>query len=120
MSTHPNAILLLTLKPDDLARKTFRAILVELGIEPNEDSPSIKIEGDSYHAAVMENDYDDGNQIAADKGDIILWDLVTYGYGERIEWEKLEAQKAALAAWAAGICERHKCSAKFYVTANYW
>lgn len=27
MSTHPNAILLLTLKPDGLARKTYRDIL---------------------------------------------------------------------------------------------
>lgn len=117
MSTHPNAMLLLTLKPDGLARKTYRDILAELGVEGD---ASIKIGGATYHHDVMESDYDDSNQIAADEGDIVLWDLVTYGYGERIEWDKLAVQKAELDEWARGICERHKCAAKVYVSANYW
>jgi hypothetical protein len=117
MSTHPNVILLLSLKPDDLARKTYRAILDEAGVADDHD---IKIDGEDYHHEVMENDYLDDYQITADKGDIILFDMVTYGYGERISWEKLEAQKAKLEAWAAGICERHKCKSAIYITANYW
>lgn len=117
MSTHPNAILLLALTPDDLARKTHRGILAELGID---DDDTIKIGGEEYHQKVMEEDYDDGFQIAARAGDIIVLDMVTYGYGETIEWSRLEAQKVALEEWARGICERHRCSAKIFITANYW
>ncbi len=117
MSTHPNAMLLLVLKPDDSTRKTHRAICAELGIETDDQ---IKVGEEAYHQDVMESDYSDSNQIAADEGDIIVWDLVTYGYGERIEWDKLVAQKAALEEWAKGICERHKCTPAFYVSANYW
>ena len=117
MSTHPNAILLLTLKPDDLARKTYRAILDEAGIR---DGDSLKIGGQPYHIDVMESGYSEDYQISADEGDIIVWCMATYGYGETIEWEKLVAIKAALDSWAAGICERHKCTPKFFMTANYW
>lgn len=115
MSTHPNAILLLALKPDDLSRKTYRAILEEAGREDD-----LMIAGERYNCEIMESTYDESHQIAADEGDIIVFDMVTYGYGERIEWGKLAAQKAALEEWAKGICERHKCTASFYVTANYW
>ena len=117
MGSHPNAILALALKPDDGTRKTHRAIMAEMGFALDDQ---IKIDGSDYHVTVMESDYDDGMQIAADEGDIVLFDMVTYGYGEVIEWSKLEQQKAALETWAKGICERHKCSAKFFVTANYW
>lgn len=120
MSTHPNAILLLCLKPDDLARKTYRAILADAGADPDDESPDIKIDGESYHCRVMESSYDDGFQITANEGDIIVFDFVTYGYGELIAWDRLAAKKVALDAWAAGICERHKCKPSIYVTANYW
>lgn len=115
MSTHPNAVLLLILKPDDLARKTYRAILQEADREDD-----LIIGGERYNIDVMESDYAEDYQIAAKEGDIIVFDMVTYGYGEVIEWDKLAAQKAALEEWAKGICERHKCSASFFVTANYW
>lgn len=117
MSAHPNVILLLTLKPDDLSRKTLRAIQSEAGID---DGGSLKIGEQSYHVSVMESEYDDGYQISADEGDIIIFDMVTYGYGEKIEWSKLIAKKDALELWALVACERHKCSAKIFVTANYW
>lgn len=110
-------MLLLALKPDDSTRKTFRAIMAEAGKAEDDD---LKIGDADYHIVVMEGSYDDNNQITADEGDIVVFDLVTYGYGERIEWDKLAAQKAALEEWAKGICERHKCTASFYVTANYW
>ncbi len=118
MSTHPNAMLLLILKPDDLSRKTMRAIRQDAGVDLEDGD--IKIGDDDYHIEVMEDTYHDDYQIAADEGDIIVWDLVTYGYGERIAWDKLVAKKAALETWATGICDRHKCAAAFYVSANYW
>jgi hypothetical protein len=121
MSTHPNAILLLRLKPDDLARKTLRAILDGIGVKQDDDGGGYaKIGERDYSIRLMESSYDEDNQISADEGDIIVYDLVTYGYGECIEWSKLSAQRASLAEWATGICERHKCTASFYITANYW
>jgi hypothetical protein len=56
----------------------------------------------------MESDYEDGYQISADEGDIIIFDMITYGYGEKVEWSKLVAQKDALEVWALVACERHK------------
>lgn len=118
MSTHPNAILLLALTPHGLSRKTMAAIRAEAGIADEDDD--LKIDGISYHHAVMEDDYDEGMQIAAKEGDLVFYDLVTYGYGDVIAWDMLAARKAALEAWAIGICERHACAYAIYVTANYW
>lgn len=118
MSTHPNAILLLILKPDDSTRKTLRAILAEAGVKDASDG--LKIGGSDYHIDAMENDYAEDYQITADEGDIIVFDMVTYGYGKVIPWDKLVVQKVSLEKWAAGVCERHKCTAAFFVTANYW
>lgn len=118
MSTHPNAILLLALTPDGLSRKTHAAIMKEVGIEDDDDN--IEIAGTDYNHRVMEEGYDEDFQISAKEGNIVLWDLVTYGYGEVIEWSALEKQKTALEEWAQGVCGRHACSYKIFITANYW
>lgn len=117
MGIHPNAILLLTLTPDDLARKTYRNILADTNTEDDYD---IKIEGNNYHYRIMEDSYDKSYQIAAKEGDIILFNYITYGYGEVIEWDEVEKQKKELEAWAKMICEKHNCSYKIFITANYW
>jgi len=126
MSTHPNAILLLTLTPDDLARKTWRSILEYAKVwEWNNpgvihEEGQIKIDNNEYHQKVMESDYYESMQISANEGDIVVYDLVTYGYGDTIEWEKLEKQKVKLEEWANDICEKFHCTYKIFVTANYW
>jgi hypothetical protein len=109
---------MVVLTPDDLARKTHRAIMVDAGIKDPDDH--IKIGAHDYTHEVMETDYEDEVQISAPEGSIVFLDYVTYGYGETVEWDALQAQKDELEAWATGICERHKCSYKIYVTANYW
>lgn len=119
MSTHPNVILLLILTPQGLARKTMKDIRAD-GNVADDDDADIKIDDASYHNIVLEEDYDDGWQIGSKVGDLLFFDLVTYGYGEQIEWSKLEAQKKSLEAWAITICEKHHCSYKISVTANYW
>lgn len=118
MSTHPNVILLLALTPDGLARKTHRSIL-ESSVSGKKDD-TIKIGNSEYYHKVMEGEYDDGWQVSANEGDIVFFDLVTYGYGETIEWDKLEAQKRELEEWAKDICQRFNCSYKIFITANYW
>jgi len=123
MSTHPNTILLCTLTPEGLARKTMREILVDNGIQVDDDyhkDDDFKIGTEEYHHEVMESDYHEGWQISAKEGDLIFFDLVTYGYGEQIAWNKLVAQKEALEAWAKKTCEKHHCSFKISVTSNYW
>jgi hypothetical protein len=118
MSTHPNTILLLIVKPDGLTRRTLRDILAET--DTDQDDLYIKINGEDYRALVMEDGYNDDYQITAEEGDIVFFDFVTYGYGDVIEWDKLEKRKSDLEEWAIGICERHNCTYKIVVTANYW
>jgi hypothetical protein len=117
MSTHPNAMLLLVLTPDELTRKTYRNILTETNTDTDEE---IKIGKIDYNHRVMESDYEEGYQISANEGDIIIFDLVTYGYGDNIEWSKLETQKNELEEWAKTICNKFNCSYKIFITANYW
>lgn len=119
MSTHPNAMLLLALTPDDTARKTYRAILEESGVKA--DGGSFEIGGTIYHHhGVMEDTWEENNQLSLPEGTIYVMDLVTYGYGDKVTWDKLVTQKAALDEWAKGICERHCCTAEVFVGANYW
>ena len=117
MSTHPNVILLLTLTPAGLSRQTMRAILADAGVADDDD---IKIEGKDYHHKVMERDYDDDWQISSKEGDLLIFDLVTYGYGEQIAWGNLSAQKEQLEAWAKIACAKYRCTYAISVTANYW
>lgn len=123
MSAHPNVILLLTLTPQDLARKTMREILVANGIQVDDEyhkDDDVKIGGAEYHHEIMESDYNDSWQISGKEGDLLFFDLVTYGYGEQIKWEKLEAQKRELEEWAKSICDNHHCTYQISVAANYW
>jgi len=126
MSTHPNAILLLTLTPDDLSRKTWKNILQESKVWKYQEEGvidfegQIKISGNAYSHKIMESSYNKSMQISASEGDIVVFDMVTYGYGEVIEWDKLVKQKEELEAWAKIMCEKFKCSYKIFVTANYW
>lgn len=119
MSTHPNAILKLTIIPDDLARRTRRAVLEALGYPEHHDD-QIKIQNRDYNIKVMEDTYDEGWQISGKEGEIIIFDLVTYGYGEDIAWEKLEARKLELEQWAASLADKLHFRFKFSVSANYW
>ena len=116
MSTHPNAILMAVLTPDDLARKTMRAILES----PQYDGEEIKIGHHEYRPLVMEDNWDDGFQIAADEGSLVFWKFVTYGYGEVVDWADLEKQKVELEQWCKETCDIHHCSYVIRVTANYW
>jgi len=118
MSVHPNTMLMAHLSPDDLPRRTFLAIPAEAGA--GLDDPRVKIEGDAYHLSLMDG-YDEEFQITAESGEIVLMDMVTYGYGEHVAWDKLEAQKRRLEAWLVEACQRHRCGAfRISVGANYW
>ena len=122
MSTHPNAIMQLTLQPQDLPRKTMRAILTDAGRDPDEDSPSLDLGGEyDYHVKLMENAYDEDSQIAAPEGSIVLHGFLTYGYSDKLEWSKVAAQYEKLKAWADAVCEKHHCTIhEIAITANYW
>jgi len=117
MSSHPNAILMAILKPDDLPMKTKRNIMEFSGAEDDYDIPIGKKE---YHLKVMTDDYDENNQIRAKQSDIVIYDLITYGYGDKIMWEVLEQQKKELEEWVKLICEKFHCSYEIYISANYW
>lgn len=133
MGTHPNAILMCVLTPDGLARKTMRDIAAENGADDEEGTAALKILGRTFERGdgtrreqtdfrmmVMESDYHDGYQISAPEGSIVVWDFLTYGYGETISWADAASIKDKLEAWATAICERHKCSFEIRLTQNYW
>jgi hypothetical protein len=120
MSTHPNVILACALKPDSTTRKTHREIMAEKPLDDKAMTDDITIGSKEYHVTVMEQDYDEASQISADEGDIVFWHLVTYGYGETIEWNTLKVLEAELEEWAKVICAKHHCSYRIFVTANYW
>ena len=117
MSTHPNVILMAVLTPKGLARQTMAAILGKPYVRDHHD---VEIGGEDYHTLVMEEDYDDGMQISAKEGDLVFYDLVTYGYGEVIAWADLEARKAKLEEWAKNAAQIHACDWRIEVSANYW
>jgi len=118
MGTHPNVLLVLELTTDDLPMKTYRKILSYCGVNEDDD---IDIEGKKYHHLVMqEDDYDDGWQIKSHPGRILFFDLVTYGYGDSIDWDVLESQKDELSLWSVTICDKFNCTSRIFVTANYW
>lgn len=118
MSMHPNVILMVAIKPDDLSRKTFRAIVGE-NYDPDEGG-TVTIGGEDYNAIIMEDEYYEGFQVSADEGDLVFLNMVTYGYGKRISWTDLEAKKRDLEAWAEDICKKHHASYVISVTANHW
>ena len=112
-------MLLLALTPDNLARKTYRDILKEHGVDV--DDGAFNIEGKKYHIhGVMEDDWDEDNQISLPEGTIYIAYLVTYGYCDKIIWDKLATQKVDLEEWAKVVCERHHCTAEIFVSANYF
>ena len=117
MSTHPNVILMARLTPDELSRKTMREILAANSVSDDDD---VKIGSEGYHHTIMESDYEEDWQISGKEGDLIFFDLVTYGYGEVISWGKLEAQKNELDKWSKDMCDKFHCAYEIAVTANYW
>lgn len=123
MSTHPNVMLYVSFTVDGTARKTLRNILTEFNQELESDEAggnNVIIGGREYSAIVMEDDYCESYQISDNEGNLVFMDMVTYGYGESIEWEELSKAASELEQWAIGVCERHKCSHKIKVGANYW
>jgi hypothetical protein len=107
---------MLVLTPDGLERRTLREILTANG----GDEDDIKIGNEKYSFLIMQSDYDEEMQIGGKEGDIVFYDLVTYGYGETIDWDVLQEKKEELSAWADRVCPEHHCTYKIAVTANYW
>ena len=122
MSTHPNVILMAVLTPDGLSRKTMKAILEhESSIEPEVVIvPGSTDHNDKFRALVMEDDYNESDQIGAPEGSLVFFDLITYGYGESLTWENLETRKDKLEQWAQRTAKEHDCSYEIRISANYW
>jgi hypothetical protein len=119
MGTHPNVILMVALTPDDLTRKTYRTICAAEQID--EEDGSFYLGEDSYQLRVMESGYDADSQISAKEGDIVAHSLVTYGYGEAIEWADLQAKMTDLQEWTRRICQTVQIHEVHYrIGANYW
>lgn len=119
MSTHPNVMLQCVLTVDEGSRKTQRGLLEEFGGDGTYDD-CVMIDGKSYQLTVMESDYEDGYQISAEEGQIVLHDYLTYGYGETINSNGLWNRIIKLRDWAESAKENHRFSYEIRVGANYW
>lgn len=118
MSSHPNVILKCTFKPKNLPKSTFDAICAEWR---KDDDHRTKIGGDDYHIIfMMDEEYNESWQLSGKEGDIFVFDMVTYGYGEEIAWAELQRRKTAVEEWANAVCDKHACEYSISVTANYW
>lgn len=118
MSTHPNVILMSVFTPDGLTRKTVREICPEA--EDKEYSHCLKIGGDDYSILIMEDNYNEDAQITAKEGDFVVYDLVTYGYGEHIGFDELSKKAKQLEEWSNEVSKKHNCKFVIKVGANYW
>lgn len=118
MSTHPNTLLIAAFTPQDLARKTMRAILADC--DHDQDDEEVKIDGLDFHYEIMETEWDKFWQISSLEGDLLFFRFVTYGYGRSITWDDLEKAKQSLETWAKAICEKHHCTYQIRIAANYW
>jgi len=121
MSVHPNVLALVHFTPDDLARRTFRAMLAELGVADAVD-PTVRIGNATYdfHLIVMEDEDDEELQVAAKEGEIVAWCCVTYGYYESIAWADLVQLIGVVDEWAKGLSGRVNCTYRISISANYW
>ena len=118
MSVHPNVILMAVLTPDNTSRKTLREIQQEYSLDEVNDC--IDIAGNEYNLLLMEEDFAEAIQIQAKEGDIVLYSLITYGYGESVSWAELTELVWSLEMAAKSICEKHRCSYEIRISANYW
>jgi hypothetical protein len=117
MSSHPNVILMVVFTPDDLPSKTLRDILLD---NDADEYDYIKVGGKKYRAILMRDEYDSDIQIGAKENDLVFYDLVTYGYGDKITWQTLSEQQQSLEAWAKAMAEKFHCTYAIEVSANYW
>lgn len=124
MSAHPNIILMACLTPDDLPMKTMRAILADEGITDAIDEAAITLGaehfGEDFRCFVMNGAYNDGMQITGKSGDLIFHTFLTYGYGEVVSIETLNTRIRTLEEWAKKTAEKHHCTYRIELTANYW
>jgi hypothetical protein len=128
MSQHPNVILAVALTPDDLSRRTMRAILDEYAVPSSVNGGSSQIIVQNiilpgfaeYHALVMEESYNEDYQLESKVGDLLFFTFITYGYGDIMLCPELIQRAEALSAWTEGVCEKYHCKARIFVTANYW
>ncbi|MEN6549024.1 MAG: hypothetical protein ABFE07_23510 [Armatimonadia bacterium] len=132
MSSHPNVLLIAVVTPATTSRATMRAIMDEAGcqeshdtIDPATGKKTVNRAKDgevalNLNCEVMESDYYEDWQISAKEGDLLFFDMITYGYGEFVTWDVLSGQKALLETWCKGVCERHNCTFEIRVSANHW
>lgn len=117
MSSHPNVMLQCVLTVNDGTRKTQRALEKAF---PGKYGGDIKVGERNYSLTVMESDYEEGYQISADEGQIVLHIYLTYDYGETVTLDEIQAYVDPLRAWAEEAKGPHGFTYEIRIGANYW
>lgn len=87
-------------------------------IRISRDDDEITIGQFNYNILVMEDSYDSSWQISGEEGDLIIFDLVTYGYGEEISWSDLQKRVDDIKLWA--MQPSRNLEVQISISANYW
>lgn len=116
MSRNSHVVLVAQLIAESDSAAVYRSI-----IDPTdtEDGVEVAIDNEYYTVFLAEDGYCDEWQISAAPAAVVVFCYVTSDYGELIPWEKLEARKNRLEAWCKEVCQKHHCSFKIGLTANY-
>lgn len=120
MGRHPNALLILLVTPDDLPWRTYQEMLDAFRAEDGDGY--IKIGKHDYQIYVCDSDeYSEDYQIKAKEGQVVIFDMVTYGFGQVLTWNEMLEQKQELEAWAEANKEKFRFTKwEIRVGANYW
>lgn len=116
MSDQPNVMLMAVLTPDDLARRTARAICEELHTTGAGD---FQLGGKWFTVTIMEDNYDDTYQIKAMEGQIVVHCYLTYGYGLYMAWAEVVMLVNELERVIVDLCEKFHCTHEIVIGANY-
>ena len=127
MSRHPNAVLLLTLTPNEISNMSYDEAIIHsknvyndiLEFTNTGEEDQVKINDKGYTILVMDDDYHEPYHISATLGDTVVFGYLSYGYGDVMKWCNVENMKNELETWGKSICEKFNCTYEINITANY-
>ena len=123
MSMHPNTMLLAILKPKYTGECIFEKIWNQIADEDGEEGEygELYLRNSSYKCINYSKDsYLEDYQIELEEGEVAIFDMVTYGYSDKTEWNKVEQQKKELEEWLVEYSNKIDFSFVMYLSANLW
>lgn len=119
MSSHPNTILIASIRPPSGQPDEFLTAL-----DPEwESNGSIQLDQlrlghDGHYSVVVNVDQDQGIFPAEDS--FVVYDYLTYGWGDEITLNEFDAKVANFKTLVQNFCNLHRCTYSISLSANFW